>query len=176
MRPILHFLALLAVPAAALVARPPPRLPARHRGHVRMVTGFKPERQLAEQLERVRSIRPAEQSKEVQASLWAAAGLNPTYKVSGTITGEPSFTRLFSHADWRYYTGKSPIRRWSRIIVTWKYSTVLRALWPISLSAAIWAFLIASLPGTMLPRTSPVPMSLFGQALGLLLVFRTNNT
>jgi predicted membrane chloride channel (bestrophin family) len=111
-----------------------------------------------------------------QASLWAAAGLNPTYKVSGAITGEPSFTRLFSHEDWRYYTGKSPIRRWLRTVMTWRYSTVLRALWPISLIAAIWAFLISSLPGALLPRTSPVPMSLFGQALGLLLVFRTNNT
>lgn len=141
-----------------------------------MITGFKPERRLAEQLELVRSIRPAEQSKEVQASLWAAAGLNPTYKVSGAISGEPSFTRLFSHDDWRYYTGKSPLRRWMRTLLTWRYSTVLRALWPISLSAAIWAFFIASLPGTLLPRTSPVPMSLFGQALGLLLVFRTNNT
>lgn len=111
-----------------------------------------------------------------QASLWAAAGLNPTYKVSGAVTGEPSFTRLFSHADWQYYTGKSPIRRWLRTVMTWRYSTVLRALWPISLTAAIWAYLIASLPGALLPRTSPVPMSLFGQALGLLLVFRTNNT
>ena len=58
---------------------------------------------LAEQLEVVRSIRPADDSAEVQFKLWENAGLNPTYKVSGSISGEPSYTRLFSHADWRAF-------------------------------------------------------------------------
>ena len=131
---------------------------------------------LAEQLEVVRSIRPADDSAEVQFKLWENAGLNPTYKVSGSISGEPSYTRLFSHADWREYSGTEPLERWMRAIVTWRYSTVLRALWKLSLLAALWAYAVASLPAALLPRTSPVPMSLFGQALGLLLVFRTNNT
>lgn len=225
--------------------------------------------ELVKQLNTVRNLRPSTQSAEVQASLWEAAGLNPKYKVSGGITGEPSFTKLLSHSDWAKYTGRPPIRRWwrsagaslqwhasawdvlsllcfwgalgpravarlaavhacaspasrerialargqnsapsspretsrldhratrahrlstlyahtpppllppRRTLVTWRYSTILRALWPISLTAAVWAFIVTSLPSRFLPRTSPVPLSLFGQALGLLLVFRTNNT
>ena len=66
---------------------------------------------LAEQLEVVRSIRPADDSAEVQFKLWENAGLNPTYKVSGSISGEPSYTRLFSHADWREYSGTEPLER-----------------------------------------------------------------
>lgn len=132
-------------------------------------------RKLAEQLALVQNLRPEGQSKEAQAALWIRAGLNPMYKVSGAITGEPSFTRLFSHSDWHSYTGGSPLRRWWRAIATWRYSTVLRAAGPISLIAALWAYFIGSLPSVLLPRTSPIPMSLFGQALGLLLVFRTTN-
>ena len=131
---------------------------------------------LVEQLDTVRKLRPSTQSAEVQATLWEAAGLNPRYKVSGGKSGEPSFTRLLSHSDWAQYTGRPPMLRWWRIFTTWRFSTILNALWPISLTAAIWAYIVTSLPARFLPRTSPVPLSLFGQALGLLLVFRTNNT
>ena len=131
---------------------------------------------LAEDLTDVRGLRPSTQSPEQQKALWEAAGLNPTYKVSGIITGEPSFTRLFDHQAWMQYTGKSPIQRWIRTIWTWRFSTVLAALWPICLVLGVWAYLVASIPPTLLPRTSPIPMSLMGSAIGLLLVFRTNNT
>lgn len=131
---------------------------------------------LSAQLAAVRAIRPNNPSPAVQTSLWEAAGLNPTFKVSGSKSGEPSFTRLMDHASWRAYTGKPPLRRWVRVFQTWRYSTVLLALWPISTIAAAWAFLLACLPPMLIPRTSPIPMSLFGQALGLLLVFRTNNS
>ena len=131
---------------------------------------------LKEALSLVKALRPAEQSPDVQQSLWKAAGLNPTYKVSGARSGEPSFTRLFNHDDWQRYTGKPPLARWMRAVVTWPDSTILRSLWPISTAAALWAFVVTSLPVYLLPRTSPVPMSLFGQALGLLLVFRTQNS
>lgn len=127
-------------------------------------------------LNAVREIRPMVQSPSVQASLWQAAGLNPVYKVSGAYTDEPSFTSLFNHKTWSYYTGRTPLRRWSRTMFTWRYSTVFAAVWPISTLAAIWAFAVASLPRSLLPRTSPLPMSFIGSALGLLLVFRTNNT
>lgn len=131
---------------------------------------------LADQLDAVRALRPTFQSRAVQNSLWEAAGLNPLFKVSGSRTGEPSFTRLFSHKTWTYYTGKSPIRRWVRTAATWRFSTVFRAVYPICMAAALWGFFVTSLPPGLLPRCSPVPMSLIGAALGLLLVFRVNNS
>lgn len=63
-----------------------------------------------------------------------------------------------------------------RTATTWRYSTILRSVFPLNVLAATWAFLICSLPRVLLPRTSPLPMSLMGTALGLLLVFRTNNS
>lgn len=131
---------------------------------------------LSQQLQQIREIRPADSSPEVQAALWKAAGLNPSCKLSGVVTGAPSFTRLFNHATWREFTGLPPMQRWGRIIATWRYSTILTALWPICLLCAIWAFGVASLPARFLPRTSPVPLTLMGSAIGLLLVFRSNNT
>ena len=83
--------------------------------------------------------------------------------------------KLFTHETWkatpiggRSIGGCAPS--------SWRYSTVLRAVAPISFFAALWAYTIAHLPRALLPRTSPVPMSLMGTALGLLLVFRTNNS
>ena len=58
---------------------------------------------LSSQLNAVTKLRPAPIGPEavaVQAALWEAAGLNPAFKVSGIKTGEPSFTRLFDHAEW----------------------------------------------------------------------------
>lgn len=127
------------------------------------------------QLQAIRELRPTEQSPEVQQRLWEAAGLRPMYKVSGSTSGEPSFTQLFTHETWSYYTGRSPFRRWLRTALTWRYSTVLASVWPICLLASIWSYGIASLPPTMLPRTSPIPLTLMGSAIGLLLVFRVNN-
>eukprot|EP00965_Chrysotila_dentata_P114443 3782682-Pleurochrysis_carterae.AAC.5 len=124
----------------------------------------------------VRALRPLEETKEVQTSLWEAAGIDPIYKVSGSVSGEPSFTRLFTHETWSSYNGKPPLRRWLRTAATWRYSTILRSVYPITIIASMWAIFVASLPSRLLPRTSPVPMSLMGTALGLLLVFRTNNS
>ena len=132
--------------------------------------------ELSAQLAAVRALRPSDQSPEVQMSLWRAAGLNPVYKVSGIISGEPSYTRLFDHKTWKQYTGRPPFRRWFAAIRTWRYSTILTALWPIMLAASAWAFLVASLPTRWLPRTAAGPHGLIGSAIGLLLVFRTNNT
>ena len=130
---------------------------------------------LKSDLDALRALRPTKQSRRVQLKLWEAAGLNPMYKVSGSFTGEPSFTQLFSHETWTTYTGKSPIRRWLRALVTWRYSTIVASVWPICLCASCWAFLVASIPARYLPRMSPVPLTLMGSAIGLLLVFRVNN-
>lgn len=145
-------------------------------GHEGMCERAKIAEKLFEDFDAVRSLRPTQQSPAVQKSLWKAAGLNPVYKVSGIRSGEPSFTRLLGHEDWQAYTGKPPLARWIRTIQTWRDSTVLRALWPLSLAASLWAYAVSSLPAYMIPRCNPIPMSLFGQALGLLLVFRTQNS
>lgn len=98
------------------------------------------------------------------------------WKISGQCSGEPSFTRLFTHETWQEYTGRRLVSRWWSVSLTWPFSTVLRSVAPVAGLASLWAYLIASLPRALLPRTSPVPMSLMGTALGLLLVFRTNNS
>lgn len=121
----------------------------------------------------IRELRPANIS---QSKLWRRSGRDPTYKVSGTKSNEPSFTRLFTHETWLAYTDRPPRARWFAIALSWRYSTVLKAVLPISLIAAAWAYLISRIPAVLLPRTSPVPMSLIGTAIGLLLVFRTNNS
>ena len=102
--------------------------------------------QLLDDLVEVRLLRPADKPdrKNVQFQLWQAAGLNPIYKVSGGVTGEPSFTSLFTHTTWTKYTGKPPLRRWLRTIATWRYSTIFAGVWPIAVLAAGWAYLIAA--------------------------------
>jgi len=125
-------------------------------------------------LARVRTIRAIEGGATARDALMKRARKNPM--VSGLISAEPSFTRLFTHATWDQYTGRLPLARWLDITKTWRYSTILRAIGPICLLASAWAFLVASLPATLLPRTSPIPMSLMVTAIGLLLVFRTNNS
>jgi len=127
---------------------------------------------------RLRTTQTSFPEEPVARSLWQAAGLDPSlrYKVSGMVTGEPSFTRLFSHETWRTYSGVSPAERWMRSARTWRHSTIWSAIWPLCLFAAVWAYAIASLPVLLLPRTSPLPLMLMGSAIGLLLVFRTNNT
>jgi len=104
------------------------------------------------------------------------SGADALWKVSGVDTGEPSFTRLFTHDTWIEYTGRPAIKRWWSVTITWPYSTVLKTVVPVSALSSLWAYAIARLPLALLPRTSPVPMSLMGTALGLLLVFRTNNS
>ena len=135
---------------------------------------------LPDQLAAIEALEPPldteEEEAEQQTQLWYKSGRKPAYKVSGIFSGEPTFTRLFTHATWLEYTGNMPLQRWWSTFATWRFSTVLRAVAPVSFVASIWAYLIAGLPGVLLPRTSPVPMSLLGTALGLLLVFRTNNS
>ena len=118
----------------------------------------------------------ADEDDKMQTAMWDMIGRDPKFYVSGLRSKEPSFTRLFTHDTWSAYTGRPPILRWLVVTKTWRFSTVLRAVFPISALATLWAFSVASLPAALLPRTSPVPMSLMGTALGLLLVFRTNNS
>ena len=61
-------------------------------------------------------------------------------------------------------------------MTTWHRSTVLAAVWPICLAAGTWGYIAGSLPARLIDRVSPIPMTLMGSAIGLLLVFRTTNT
>ena len=124
--------------------------------------------ELSKDLAAVKALRPGlvDASPEVQRRLWKAAGLDPRYKVSGMISGEPSFTKLMAHETWQKYTGVPPATRWARSFMTWRFSTIWSAVWPLCLFAAIWAYAIASLPVLLIPRTSPVPLTLMGSAIG----------
>lgn len=120
--------------------------------------------ELQELLAKVRALKATEQPRADSA-----------YKVSGLVSGEPSFTRLFSHDVWTLYKEKSPFRRWCRFFATWQHSTVLVSVLPICTAASLWAFCVASSPMRVLARPASEPITLMGSAIGLLLVFRTNN-
>ncbi len=98
---------------------------------------------------------------------------------------EPSFSRLFTHATWREWASTPPIWRWWKILLTWHRSTVFHAVWPVALLVGFWALfvglvdqhfpaLITRVFGALRP-VSALPAELQGTAIGLLIVFRTNN-
>lgn len=59
--------------------------------------------------------------------------------------------------------------------MTWRFSTVLASVLPLCTFFAAWAYAVASIPAQHLPRMTPVPLTLMGSAIGLVLVFRVNN-
>ncbi|KAL1528906.1 hypothetical protein AB1Y20_010228 [Prymnesium parvum] len=126
---------------------------------------------LKQQLAAVAELTAAAEEREA-----ARSSLSLSQVVSGMKTSEPSFTRLFTHETWGYYTGKPPLDRWVMTSLTWRYSTVLRNVWPVCLIFAMFGSLVARVPPMLLPRINPFPLSLQGTAIGLLLVFRTNNS
>ena len=97
------------------------------------------------------------------------------------LTREPSYRRLFTHETWNRYTGVPPIQRFAKTLALWRVSSVSRAILPCVAAIFCWALSVAF----MLPRFAPmvaaraagmwIPLSLQGTAIGLLLVFRTNN-
>ena len=95
------------------------------------------------------------------------------------MSAEPTFSRLFTQETWDAYTGQSPRKRWFRNLWTWRYSTVARAVLPLVALAAAWSLLVvnaARASHLLAFKGSPLPVSLQGTAIGLLLVFRTNNS
>lgn len=143
--------------------------------------GDKGVERLLEQLASVSEMQASIQSLETRqnadalpkGSWWAARAA----RVSGLKTPEPSFTRLFTHSTWAYYTGRPALQRWLSTARTWRYSTVLSNVLPVAVLAATLATLLVSLtPPVLRIRINPLPLSLQGTAIGLLLVFRTNNS
>lgn len=95
---------------------------------------------------------------------------------------EPSYRRLFTHETWsRYNIDRSPLERFWKTIVLWHKSRVSQAILPCVGCFFGWGFLVALLFPLCAPRTASraaqmwIPLSLQGTAIGLLLVFRTNN-
>lgn len=94
---------------------------------------------------------------------------------------EPSFRRLFTHATWKRYTGRSAHRRWGSTIRSWVVSSTTKAIFPMVAFCFCWAIFVAKglpflLPGVARKSAQMwIPLSLQGTAIGLMLVFRTNN-
>ena len=94
---------------------------------------------------------------------------------------EPSYRRLFTHSTWARYTGRPTHRRWSSTIRSWPFSTITHAILPCVAACFVWALAVAAALPSFLPRVAQasaqmwIPLSLQGTAIGLLLVFRTNN-
>ena len=93
---------------------------------------------------------------------------------------EPSFRQLFTHETWARYTGRPCQRRWFTTIRTWPFSTVCRSIVPCVSIVSLWSFVVSFALGHITRITMPpnmwIPLSLQGTAIGLLLVFRTNNS
>ena len=99
---------------------------------------------------------------------------------------DPSFSRLFTHEMWAQYTSEPPLTRWIKNVRAWPTSTVLHAVWPCCLLVGLWALLVghidmrwpellAKLGLSSSRSVTSLPIELQGTAIGLLLVFRTNN-
>lgn len=168
------------VPPCAALARPAGAARARlglSGGHGLSLEGPLPARdggvrQLQEQLAAVRAIKLREATRRRED--FVRKGF--TNVVSGRFSKEPTFTKLFTHETWDSYTGRPPLARWWCVVTSWRSSTVLANVAPVCVLLGLLAALVTSLPASILPRVSPLPMSLQGTAIGLLLVFRTNNS
>lgn len=92
---------------------------------------------------------------------------------------EPSFRRLFTHKTWARYTGGSAVGRMLQLLKQWPFCLVMQATWPLIVLNALWSLAITSLlPTPMLMQWSRgllATLQLQGAAIGLLLVFRTDN-
>lgn len=103
----------------------------------------------------------------------------PTQDLSDVVTpNKPTFRRLFSHGTWEMHLGGGTLARWSRCIRDTRKSVILRSIGPtVLLLMAYTVALLKILPPSMLTfgQNSQLPLSFCGSAIGLLLVFRTND-
>ena len=91
---------------------------------------------------------------------------------------KPTFRRLFTHDTWELHLGGTALQRWWRCTrATWN-SVILRSVLPSVAAIACYAALVLCvLPARVVATASnqQLPLSFCGSAIGLLLVFRTNN-
>jgi|EP00966_Prymnesium_polylepis_P060866 hypothetical protein len=98
-------------------------------------------------------------------------------KKIGARGAQPSFSRLFTHETWDYYSGEPTFKRWLRALKLWQQSSVFKAVVPLVLLASSWSLVVGIVLSRFgAPRISALPLSLQGTAIGLLLVFRTNGS
>jgi len=127
--------------------------------------------QAVRELPRLKPTRPG----SYEFTGWSSA-------VASDEPAEPSFRRLFTHDTWERYTGGRALARWWRCLFKWPQSSVLRAVYAPVLLVMTAAVLSQTLVARVLPRTPQqalmmqLPLSLQGAAIGLLLVFRTDNS
>jgi len=128
---------------------------------------------LQQQLQAVRNLKRVEDDVMIGGQL-------RTDILDDDSSKEPGFRRLFTHETWARYTGEAPLARWRRNMVYWRFSSVTRAVIPLCL----WVFAFSLAVTTALPAFAPgfakraasmwIALSLQGTAIGLLMVFRTN--
>lgn len=93
-------------------------------------------------------------------------------KIGSTNFDTPTFKKLFTHQTWDSFTGLSPWSRWRCILHSWKTSSILREVLPLTCFFTLWAAIVSRL-GHSLPM-SPICLNLMGTAIGLVLAFRNN--
>ena len=125
---------------------------------------------LIESLEAVKSLPRIQEGKSTE-DYNGLAVVDPSTK--------PTFRRLFTHSTWKIHIGGSTLSRWIRSMVTMPSSVILRAVSKTVLFLSVWATFVACLIPRILRtdilyKEQSLPLSLCGNAIGLLLVFRTN--
>ena len=93
---------------------------------------------------------------------------------------KPTFRRLFTHETWQLHLGGSTLERWVRCITSTTQSPILRAVAHTVLFLSVYAGIVSVVvprcfSHTMSSIDQSLPLSLCGNAIGLLLVFRTNH-
>jgi len=91
---------------------------------------------------------------------------------------KPTFRRLFNHRTWELHIGGGTLTRWWRCVRATRRSVIMRSVLPSVCGIAVYvAAILRVLPESLL-RAAPsqqLPLSFCGSAIGLLLVFRTND-
>mmetsp|Transcript_18897 Transcript_18897/g.27963 ORF Transcript_18897/g.27963 Transcript_18897/m.27963 type:complete len:422 (-) Transcript_18897:50-1315(-) len=94
---------------------------------------------------------------------------------------KPTFRRLFTHETWKLHAGGSTFRRWLRCMAATPSSVILRAVAKTVGFLSIWSAFAAYFAPKLFSSAlrsqisdQSLPLSLCGNAIGLLLVFRTN--
>lgn len=129
---------------------------------------------LVESLEAVKALPRIRPRTRVVEDFNGLAVVDPATK--------PTFRRLFTHDTWKLHLGGSTSDRWFRCLASTLASPILRAVAKTVLFLSAYAGVVSVivprfLSGKIISRCSDqsLPLSLCGNAIGLLLVFRTNH-
>ena len=91
----------------------------------------------------------------------------------------PTFRRLFTHETWKLHIGGSFQERWLRCILSTPISIIGRSVYKsvaaLSLFSLFVSFARPRVMACQIASHQQLPLSICGNAIGLLLVFRTND-